>query len=36
MKDYDVTEYPVDCFRLVKKIQDAGIIHLEVKEEAFY
>ncbi|MBR3429772.1 MAG: ImmA/IrrE family metallo-endopeptidase, partial [Clostridia bacterium] len=33
MKDYDVTEYPVDCFRLVKKIQDAGIIHLEVKEE---
>ena len=33
MKDYDITEYPIDCFRLVKKIQDAKLIHLEVLEE---
>ena len=33
MKDYDVTEYPIDCFKLVRKIQDAKLIHLEVLEE---
>ena len=34
LKDYDVTDYPVDCYRLVRTIQDVGLIHLEVKEEA--
>ena len=33
MEDYDVTEYPIDCFKLVRKIQDAKLIHLEVMEE---
>ena len=33
MKDYDVTEYPIDCFKLVRKIQEAKLIHLEVLEE---
>ncbi len=34
LKDYDVTDYPIDCFSLVRTIQDAGLIHLEVMEEA--
>ncbi len=33
LKSYDVTDYPVDCFRLVKTIQSTGLIHLEVLEE---
>ena len=33
LKDYDVTEYPVDCFSLVRTIQDAGLICLEVVED---
>ena len=33
MREYDVTEYPVDSFRLVQKIRKAGRIHLEVREE---
>ena len=33
MKDYDVTDYPVDCFKLVKKIQDTALIHLQVLED---
>ncbi len=33
MKDYDVTEYPVDCFRLVHRIQESKLIYLEVLEE---
>ena len=33
MKDYDVTDYPVDCFMLVRKIQETALIHLQVLEE---
>ena len=33
MHDYDVTDYPIDCFKLVKKIQETALIHLQVLEE---
>ena len=33
LKDYGVPEYPLDCFRLVRTVQEAGLIRLEVVEE---
>ena len=33
LEDYDITEYPVDCFALVKTIQQANRIHLDVEVE---
>ena len=33
MHDYDVADYPIDCFKLVKKIQETALIHLQVLEE---
>ena len=32
MKDYDVTDYPLDCFALLRKIQESEKINLCVKE----
>ena len=32
MKDYDVTDYPLDCFALLQKIRETGKIDLGVQE----